>query len=174
MRKIILLLIVGVVFADVAIAQEVATEAAPTETSFFQIVLSSGILGIITWSVIFTMCPVGIVLGIFSCIASGVRKTNNLPLSFKWLILAPILYFFVGAIGVMWSMLRATGATILCPTCAKAVFLAQPISNSLYTAAFTFLGMVPFIFFIVLSVIILHVTNPPPPLEKLSDDGGGA
>lgn len=176
MKKLILLLILGVVFADFAIAEEVAAEAAPMEMSFSQVVLFGGAVGIIVWSVIFTMWPAGTVLGIFSCIASGVRKTNNTPLSFKWLMIAPMLYFFIGATWVMWSTLRLSEDIVSTSMDTKTIFQVLPfrISNALYMASFTLFGMVPFIFFIILSVIVLHVKSLPPPLAGIKDGGGDA
>ena len=154
-KKVVLYSILMVLLANVSNAQE--PDAEGTSISFFQIVQSSGTLGQIIWMIIFTMLPVGIILGIISTVSASIRKTDKMPLSFKWLVIAPFFYFFVGASAVILGIFNATSALETVSGAKKATALAISISNTLYAGVLTVMGILPFLFFIVLSLVIIHL-----------------
>ena len=137
------------------------------EITFFDVVRNSGTVGIVIWIVIFTMYPVGLFLGMISVVASSTRKKNITPLSFKMLIIAVVSYLFIGALGAINGSLESIGAVAADEVSAKASIIALSISNSMYILSFTLLGMVPFLFFIAVSVIILHFRQFPLTVKEL-------
>ena len=137
------------------------------ETTFFDIVKNSGTIGIICWIAIFTMWPVGIVLGIISLIAASYRTTRRIPSSFKILIITLVIYLFIGALGTIQTSILSSEAIKIATGAEKATRLALGISNSLYLLAFTFLNTIPFMFFIFISILILHFKELPMTLEEL-------
>ena len=137
-------------------------EASVGYITFFDVVDSGGIYSIIVWILIFSMWPVGIVLGCVSLIRSSLRKKpQGLPFSFRLLVAAPFFYFFISATSIMYFIISTT-EILQKPTGAltKSQALALYISNALYQAAFTILNMTPFIFFMFLSILILHFRKP--------------
>lgn len=175
MKKYICVILFLIVFANFAIAQEAAGEVEQSSAisfSFFNIILSSGILGILVWAVILTMLPFASILGIVSIICSVKSDGSKLPLSFKWLILSPLFYFFVGAVGVIIGVLsfgQVLAAEQGSP--ASGAMIALGISSTLNTAIFTLLGMVPFFFFMLICMLILHFKRLPSPLvEEVSHE----
>lgn len=123
--------------------------------TFFDVIACSGGFSIIAWIAIFTMWPVAFVLGLISLVASSSREKNITPLPFKILIIFTVIYLFIGALGAINESL-ASIESIGYVGSDKARLLALSISNSLYILAFTLLGMIPFLFFISVSVIVLH------------------
>ncbi len=170
MKKLILIL--SFVCANFAGAQEVVESTEYGGVTFFDIISSSGIIGIIIWIIVFTMWPVGIVLGIISCIMSALKKTGKIPFPFKLLITMPLFYVFIASVGLMHSMIMANQGLSAETGAAHARALALNISNVLYIPALTLLGMLPFLFFIFLSIIIFHVCKASVTAKKTEDDGG--
>jgi len=174
LKKYISVLVFLLVFANFAIAQEPeAAESAPGVVTFFSIVAGSGIVGIIVWAIIFTMWPVGIILGISSVICSVKSDGTKLLFSYKWLLISPIFYFFIGAVGVMYGM-HSAGNALTSRTAAQGARIAYGISNTLSTSCFVLLGMFPFFFFIIICMIILHCKRAPTCSEPGSEEGGAS
>ena len=161
MKKVTIVLFVWMFIANFAYSQGVAAEEAPVDITFFEIVGSSGTVGKIVWGVLFSMWPVAFVLGIFASIASAIRKTSELPLSFKYLIAFPVLYFFAGAVGVIFGMINAASTVGTLSGAKGAVAFAMSLSHILYSVAFMLMGMIPFLFFIVISLVLMHIINVP-------------
>ena len=139
--------------------------------TFFDVVTGNGVISIITWIIIFTMFPVGIIMGIASLATSFYRKKNRLPLPFKMLITMLVLYLFVGFMGSVWSSIITSGALDMPTGSEKAVMFAIRISHSLYILSFTFLGTIPFMFSIAGSILILHFKAVPMLPEELNQIG---
>jgi hypothetical protein len=96
------------------------------------------------------------------------RKNEKTPLTFKWLIVASVFYLFVGAAGVILSMLSLYQSIISqSPALMTPRSFAFAFSNALYIGSFTLLGTLPFIFFIFLSVVILHLLKQPAPRKPI-------
>ena len=129
--------------------------------SFFDIVGNSGTIGVIIWIAIFSMTPVGIVLGIISIFStSSCSDKKSFPLFFKILIITLVAYFFIGFLGVVNGSFEALAALDF-EGVEKTTLAAVGISNVIYTLSFTLLGAIPFMFFIFISTIILHFKQIP-------------
>ena len=154
-------------FADAAVAAETAVESHEnTDISFFQIVAANDPLGIGLWVLIFTIPPFSAVLGMLSCAVSAFRDKPGVPLPLKCLMSLGMFYFFIGAVGVMRPILSLYALVGAQHSGTTTVFvsIAYLISNSLYRGALTLLGIFPILFFIALSLVILHFRRFPPPL----------
>ena len=139
--------------------------------TFFEVVTNSGVIGLIIWIVVFTMWPVGIALGIISIIAASYRKKQQLPLSFKILIIIFVMYLFIGCMGAIWTSIISSGAIEITTGSEKATMLALSISNSLYILSFSLLGTIPFLLSIAVSIHILHFKEFPMSSEELNPAG---
>jgi hypothetical protein len=175
-KKSILLFPALFLFANLAGAQAADPAAQPCGgSSFFNIVASSGLIGEAVWLLIFTMWPVGMAMGIISCISSALKKDEKPPLAFQWLMGSAVFYIFVGAAGVMLSMLFLYQSIIFSsPALMTPRDLAFAFSNALYIGSFTLLGMLPFMFFTFLSVFILHLLKQPAALNPTDSRGENA
>ena len=142
------------------------------EVTFLDVVKSSGSVGIVIWIAIFTMWPVGIVMGIISIITASNRKSKDTPLSFKILIITSLIYIFIGFLGAIRSFILSAEVVRMDSGSGKASMLAFGISNSLYLLAFSLLNTMPFMLFIFISILILHFKEVPmSPEELMSQDG---
>lgn len=164
MKKYIIVFLL--LFANFAIAQETVAEPSSNIGSFFSIVLGTGIIGILIWLVIVTMFPCATILGIVSIIFCVKSDGSKLPFSFKWLIMSPLFYFLVGAVGVMYGVLLSWEGLAELENASAGARIANGIATSIDSAIYTLFGMVPFFFFILISMIILHFKKIPSPIEK--------
>ena len=167
MRKLTTIIFLLLFFANLAIAQQGEAEApAAISSTFFNTIFSSGVVGILVWTVVLTMFPFAIILGIISivcCIASDGKDT---PFTFKWLMLSPLFYFFVGAIGVIIGTLSFSGVLAEPGTAGSTAVVAVGISSTINTGLATLIGMIPFFFFIIICMAILHFKRIPSALEE--------
>ena len=130
------------------------------EISLYYIVFGSGIIAFAAWLAILTMIPHALVLGIISLIQVSRSKGKHIPMSLKLLFIMPILYFFLGMIGSIWS--SALAYEIIEAGRAGPARGSSPIYSllsSLYLPLYTFFGMFIFLFFIIVAIIIMHSKN---------------
>lgn len=166
MKKYICVLIFLLLFANFAIAQqEPAVELAHSGLNILGIITESGIVGILVWLMILTMFPCATILGLGSIMFSIKSDGAKLPFTFKWLILSPLFYFFLGAVGVMYGMV-SVGVALASETASAGARIANGFATTIDSALFTLLGMVPFFFFILISMIILHFKRIPSPIKE--------
>lgn len=142
------------------------------DITFFDVVKSSGSVGIVIWIAIFTMWPVGIVLGIISIIAASNRKSKYIPSSFKILIITSLIYIFIGFLGAIRTFMHSFEVVTMGTGSGKASMLAFGISNSLYLLNFSLLNTMPFMLFIFISILILHFKEVPISAEELMSQDG--
>lgn len=139
------------------IAQEASAEAESFEgsISFFDIVAQSGMVGILIWILILSLIAVGLFLGIIGVVASANTETKQIPLAVKLQCLGFMALFILGLYGALTGTVNAF-ACMAMTGAGKAQYLAVSISQALYSWQFSLLGCLEYVFFLVISVSILH------------------
>ncbi len=158
MKKIILsiscLIMSLSLFAQEAVeASEPEAATCPTVT-FFDIVISSGIIGIGIWILIFSLTGVGFLLGISAIISSATAKSKQIPLSVKLMPVGLVFIFLLGLLGAITGAIDSFAS--LAPGAAKAQILALALSQSLYSLSFSLFGSIEYIIFFGIALIVLH------------------
>jgi hypothetical protein len=126
------------------------------QISFFQIIANSGMPGIISWIAIFILISGGFILGISAIISSAITKKAQIPLPVKLLgigigtlLLLGLFCTTTGALGMFAALANANSD-------ARAEIMGLTLSQILYALSFSILGCFEYIFFLTISVIILH------------------
>lgn len=127
--------------------------------SFFDIVLGNGLIGLLIWSAIIALGFAGFVLGIISVLESCHKEKDQIPLSFKLLLIGLGIYLFIGALGVISGVISACEGLEISSGATKAQTLALGISNTFYTASATLLGAITYVCAIVASIVALHINQ---------------
>ncbi len=125
--------------------------------TFMDVIMASGLLSIIIWISLLLSLLISPILGIISIIYSAMKKDNQFPLILKILLIHLITIIFAGGIGIISHGIYANKlTTINSEGMEKSQQLALNISNSLYLGAFICIISFALLFFIVISIIILH------------------
>jgi hypothetical protein len=124
--------------------------------SFFDVIRNSGSIGIIIWSIIFIFFVIGPVLGIFSIICCSKTKSKQIPLSFKLLIISAICLFLSGLYGALTGAIDTFCGFATIGSVDQAQILSLSSSQALYSFAFGVQGSFLYLFFITISLIVLH------------------
>lgn len=124
--------------------------------TFFDVIGSGGAVGLLFRLAIFAMWPLGICIGCISILKSFDRSTSTFPLSFKILVVSFAVYIFIGSLSILWYAMGAHDAVSVANGAAKAQALALFLSNGLYSAMFALVGTVYYLFFIVVSLVVMH------------------
>lgn len=135
-------------------AQEVGTVAAPPSPTFFTVMLSSGLIGLLNWAGIFLWAFLTLPLGILSIINCANLRERQYPLATKLLIIGVVWLFILGWGGVAQGTLCAFSDL---GRCAPDVgVLALGISQAVYSSAGALAVCQHYLFFLLISIVIIH------------------
>ena len=143
-------------FAQATIETGEPEAVASQSVTFFDIIMNSGFIGVIVWFFIFTLTGTGFLLGIWAIISSATVKSKQVPLSIKLLVTGIFLLFFFGLFGAVIGTVDSFAGLATATGPAKDQILALSISQVLYSLAFSLLGCIEYMFFLIMSIIILH------------------
>lgn len=107
-------------------------------TSFFQIVVNSGGVGIIIWLWLFIFSFLGIVLGIVSVANSIQPKADKYPLAFKLLFCCMAATLFTGAMSTVTGYVDSFAGLATATGAEKAAILRLCLSQSRVSLYFAF------------------------------------
>ena len=162
MKKPSLLLVATwliMVVASRAVAQDVvsmgiATVPAPQSGGFMTVVLSGGPLGLLNWAGIFLWAILALPLGILSIVGCATLRVRQYPLATKLLIVGAVWLFVLGWVGVAQGTTSAF--SMLGRGAPDVEVLAFGISQALFSVAGSLAVCQHYLFFIMISMVIIH------------------
>jgi hypothetical protein len=142
-----------------AVAQDaaapVAAEVEPIQSGgFFNVILSRGPLGVLTWAAIFFWAIAVLPLGVLSIVHSANLKSKRWPLSTKLLLFGPVFLLVLGWIGVVQGLIGMFAG--LASGAPDVGLFALAVSQSLYSLAGTLFLMQFYLFFFLISFVVIH------------------
>ena len=134
----------------------IAAEVPPAIQSgtFFSVIFSSGLLGLLTWAAILFWAILLVPLGVRSIISSASLRSQQWPLSTKLLLFGPVFLMVLGWIGVAHFLIRMF-SSFACGAPDVGLF-AMNASQSLYSIAGTLFLMQFYLVFFMISFVIIH------------------
>jgi hypothetical protein len=134
----------------------VAAEVPPATQSgsFFSVVFSGGLLGVLTWAAIFFWAIALLPLGVLSIVHCSSLRSKRWPLTTKLLLFGPVFQLVLGWIGVVQSLIGMFAS--LGSGAPDAALFALNASQSFYSLAGTLFLMQFYLLFFLISFVIIH------------------